>query len=105
MIVGFVIWSIVAIIIALIGRNCRGRKEAVGFFTFVDPPKVKDVKAYNRAVSNLLISAAAVFEALGAFFMFLEQNSPLFIMLMLAIAVWLIALMVVYLKIEAKYKK
>ena len=48
MIIGFAIWSIVAIIFAGIGISCRKSHEAVGFFTGCKPPTIKDVEKYKK---------------------------------------------------------
>lgn len=105
MIIGFAVWSIVAIVFMLIGISCRKSDEAVGFFTFVKPPIIEDVKAYNNAVAVLWFVSAVVLEIIGIPILFLKQNSPLFVPIILAVIIWLILLMIVYLKIEAKYKK
>ena len=105
MIIGFVIWSIVALIFLWIGINCRKSKEAVGFFTFVEPPTVKDVTAYNNAVAVLWFVAAGVLELIGIPILFLKQNSPLFILIIFAVVILVIVMMMLYLKIESKYKK
>lgn len=105
MIMGFVIWSIVAIIFLGIGISCRKSHEAVGFFTFVKPPIVEDVEHYNNAVSILWFVSAGVLEIIGIPFIFLKQNSPLFILIILGVIIGLIVMMITYLKIEAKYKK
>ena len=105
MIIGFVIWSIAAIIFLGIGISCRKSNEAVGFFSFVEPPTVKDVTAYNNAVAVLWFVAAGLLEVIGIPILFLEQNSPLFIPIIFAVVILVAVMMVVYLKIEAKYKK
>lgn len=105
MIIAFVIWSVVAVIFLWIGISCRKSKDAVGFFTFVKPPSVKDVEQYNKAVSVLWFVAAGLFVIIGIPFLLLEQNSPWFLLVMLEVIIWLIGLMIAYLKIEAKYKK
>lgn len=105
MMIGFVIWSIVAAIFLGIGISCRKSSEAVGFFTFVKPPIVEDVEHYNYAVSILWFIVAGVFEMIGIPFLFLKQNSPLFILMIFAVVILLIIMMIVYFKIEAKYKK
>lgn len=79
MVIGFIVVSIVALVLVAIGINCRRANEAVGFFTFVKPPTVENVKAYNIAVSILWFVAVSVIEILGIPMLFLEQNSPLFI--------------------------
>ena len=62
MIIAFIIWSIVAAVFFGIGISCRRSSEAVGFFTFVKPPIVDDIRHYNNAVSVLWFVAASVFE-------------------------------------------
>lgn len=103
MIIAFVIWTIAALLFIGIGVSARKSKEAVGFFTFGKPPAVTDVCSYNRAVSLLWFIAAAVFEILGVPFLFLEQNSPAFVVIILGLPVWVIGIIIVYLKIEAKF--
>lgn len=103
--IGFIIWSICAVIFFGIGISCRKAEEAVGFFTFAKPPAVGDVKGYNHAVSALWMVSAGVFEIMGIPLLVLKQNSPFFIFLIFAVLVWVIALMIAYVKIEGKYTK
>lgn len=105
MIIGFIIWSLVAAIFLGIGISCRKSTEAAGFFTGCKPPEVKDIKKYNHAVANLWFISAAVYEVLGIPLLFLEQNSAGFIPVIFATVWGVIIMVVVYLKIEAKYKK
>lgn len=105
MIIAFIIWSIVAAIFLGIGISCRKSSEAVGFFTFVKPPVVDDIRHYNNAVSVLWFVAAVALEIMGVPFLFLEQNSPVFILLIFAVIILIIVMMVTYIKIEGKYKK
>lgn len=105
MIIGFIIWSIVTVIFVGIGINCRKSRETVGFFTGCKPPIIENVAQYNRAVSNLWFVAAGVYEIMGVPLLFLEQNSLLFIPIIFGVVLGLIVMMVVYLRIEAKYKK
>ena len=105
MIIGFIIWSAVALIPVCEGICCRRNKKAVGFFTFGEPPVIEDVPSYNKAVSTLWYISAAIFELIGIPFMFLEQNASLFILMIFGVIVWCIGIIVAYLKIEAKYKK
>lgn len=105
MVIGFVIWSIVASILLSIGISCRKSHEAVGFFTFVKPPVVENVEQYNQAVSKLWFVVACVFEIMGIPFLFLEQNSPLFILMLFPVIILVIGMMIAYFKIEGKYRK
>lgn len=104
MIIGFVIWTIGALVFLGIGISCLKSSKAVGFFTGVKPPIVEDVKGYNRAVSTLWFVVAILLELMGVPFLFLEQNSAYFIFLALPVMALVIGMIVTYLRIEAKYK-
>lgn len=104
MIIVFMIWSVVAVMFLMIGISTWKSKEAAGFFTFVNPPKVKDVMRYNHAVAKLWFAAALLLEILGVPFLWAEQNSPLFIFVILGVVILVIAMMIVYIRVEAKYK-
>ena len=105
MILAFIIWSIVALIFLGIGISCRRGNEAAGFFTFTKPPVVDDIKSYNKDVSVLWFVSALVFEIMGVPFLFLEQNSPVFFLLIIALFIMIIAMMVTYIKIEGRHRK
>lgn len=104
MVMGFVIWSIVAFTFVCIGISSWKSKVPTGFYTFAKRPEVKDIKKYNRAVSVLWFAAAAVLEIVGVPVLFLEQNSPLFVPLIIAVVIVVLAMMAVYARIEAKYR-
>ncbi len=105
MVVGFVIWSMVALVFLWIGISSRQSKEAVGFFTFTKPPQVDDIQHYNKAVSILWFVAAAVLETMGIPLLILEQNSPFFIVMIFAPIALVLGMIIAYLRIEARYKK
>ena len=105
MILGFIIWSIVTVIFLGIGISCRKSREAVGFFTGCKPPVIENVEQYNKAVSKLWFVSAGVYEIMGVPLLFLEQNSLLFVPIIFGVVLGFIVMMVVYLRIEAKYKK
>lgn len=105
MVIGFIIWSICAAVFLGIGISCRRSNEAVGFFTFVKPPAIKDVEHYNTAVSNIWVAAAGLLEIMGIPLLFIEQNSVFFIPMTFAVIILVIAMMILYMRIEAKYKK
>ena len=102
--IGFIIWSIVAIVFAGIGISAYKSENAVGFFTFVKPPVVNDVKKYNHAVSILWIISAVLLEMTGIPLFVLEQNSPMFVPVIFGVAVLIIGMMIVYIRIEHKYR-
>lgn len=103
--VGFILWSIVALLFLGIGISSRKANEAVGFFTFVKPPIVEDVKRYNNAVAILWFVVTMIWELMGIPFLFLKQNSPIFLFIIFGVVILLIAMMIAYTRIEAKYKR
>ncbi len=105
MIIGFVIWSLVSIFLLGIGVSAWRSKEPVGFFTGVKPPEVKDTNKYNHAVALLWFIYAICIEICGIPLLFLEQNSILFIPITIGVVVITIAMCIVYLQIERKYRR
>ena len=105
MFMGFIIWSIVTILFVVIGLKCRKSDEPTGFFIGCKPAEIKNVSGYNKAVSKLWFAAAVIYEIMGVPLLFLEQNSLLFIPIIFGVVLGLIVMMVVYLKIEGKYRK
>lgn len=104
MIIAFIIWSIVAVLFLGIAINSWIANNEVGFFTFVKPPKVSDVKGYNHSVAILWTVGAVIFELFGIPFLFLEQNSPIFFLIVFGVVILIIGMMIAYQKIETKYK-
>ena len=104
MIIGFIIWTVCSLVMVIIGIVTWRSETAVGFFTGVKPPEIKDVKKYNHAVAILWIVYGVGLEACGIPFLYLEQNSAGFI-LPLCISVALsLGLVIVYVFIERKYR-
>ena len=101
---GFIIWSMCALCFLGIGIYARRSKQAVGFWANVKAPEVSDVKQYNRAVSNLWLIGAVLFELLGIPFLYAGQNSPLFIISILGTVLLILGMMVRYSFIESKYR-
>ena len=104
MIMGFVIWTLVAVLFLVIGFVTMRLKTPAGFYTFGNPPQVKNVEEYNRAVSKLWIVSAIIFEVIGIPILFIEQNSPVAIILVFGVLIWVFELILVYSCIELKYK-
>ncbi len=104
MIIGFIVFTMVSLIFLGIGRSSLKSEKAVGFFTFVNPPVVKDIEKYNHEVAFLWYGIAILFEISGIPFLFIEQNSPWFVVMIFSVMIITIAMMVIYLKIEAKYR-
>lgn len=74
--IGFLIWSIVVSVFVIIGIFCLNSKNAVGFFTGTEPPKIEaeNVKRYNLAVSFLWFVFTILFEIVGPPFYLLNKT-------------------------------
>ena len=105
MIIGFVIWSVIAALLAGIGVWALKAKYAVGFFAGVEPPKVDDVRKYNHSVAVIWFVYAAVFELLGLPLLFWKRNSPLFVVTIFGVVAASIGLAVAYTLVLAKHEK
>ena len=104
MIAAFVIWSVITLCLLGIGVWSWFSTKPAGFFAGVEPPKVRDAKAYNHAVGILWFVYAVLFEALGVPLLFLQQNAAGFLWVVLAIPILSIGLMLGYHLILNKYK-
>lgn len=105
MIMGFVIWSICAVLFFIVSIVDLRSEKPVGFFTGVKPPQIIDIKKYNKAVALLWFITGIIFELIGLPFLFLKKNSPAFVFMMLATVALVIVMMVVYLGIARKYEE
>lgn len=104
MIIGFVIWTVTAVFYLIIGISSWRSEKEVGFFTGVKPPKMKDVKAYNHAVAKIWFWFTGLFEMAGVPLLFIEQNSPVVFLIVLAMLPLVIGAAIAYLRVEAKYR-
>jgi len=105
MIIGFIIWTLCALIFFIIGITSWNSKKEVGFFTGVKPNQMQDVTAYNHAVAKIWFVFGSLFELLGIPFLIFEQNSPIFLLVVLGCMFMIIGLIIAYLKVESKYRK
>lgn len=104
MLIAFVIWTAVALVFLLIGISSWKSEKAVGFFSNVKPPEIKNVKKYNKAVAKIWFGFAAAMEIIGIPLLFIEQNSPIAILIAFAVVALIIAIMIIYFRVEAKYR-
>ena len=105
MMVGFVIWTAVAIAIAVIGIIAGRSGKPSGFFAGVNPPEVNDVVKYNHSVGTLWVVYAVLLELFGVPLLFLKQNSAGFVISILGVVFISIGLVIAYTFILAKYRK
>ena len=102
--IGFALWVLCALFILGIGIVSFFSKKQVGFWANVEAPKIQDVKGYNRAVGILWCVYAVVMIVFGL--PLLEpQTSALILIPILGVVMETIVIMIVYMKIEQKYKK
>lgn len=104
-ILGFTIWSLVALIFLIVAIVSLRSEKPVGFYTGVKPPEVKDIKKYNKAVSAIWFVFFGVFELLGLPLLFFKQNSPVFIIPLLGTIFLCISIAIAYNHVLNKYKK
>lgn len=105
MVFGFVIWSIVFLVLLGVGIWAWKSDKAVGFFTGTKPPEVTDVRKYNRSVAVLWFAYAGLFELLGLPFLFLKQNALGFLWSVAGVPAITIALMIIYNRILRRYER
>ena len=105
MLIGFIIWSAVSLLLLGIGFWSWNSGKAFGFYSGVKPPEVKDVRKYNHSVAVLWFAYALLFWLLGIPFLFLKQNSALFLVSILGTVAITLALVIAYQKILQKYRK
>ena len=103
MTVGFVIWSIVSLVLLGIGIWSWKSDRTIGFYAGVKPPEVSDIRKYNRTVALLWFAYAAAFELLGLPLLFLKQNSAGFLWSILGTVGITIALVIAYQRIQARF--
>lgn len=105
-VIGFIIWILVCTLFVIIGISSWNSKTPVGFFSNAKAPDVSeipDIKGYNHAVARIWFVFAGGFALLGLPLL-AGQNSPLIIITVIG-SLWLcIALIVMYMRVEKKYK-
>jgi hypothetical protein len=105
MIIAFIIWTAVSLSFLVIAYITSRKETPAGFFSNEkEPPKVKDIRGYNQALSRLWIGFAILFELLGLPFLFFRQNSPAFLIPGLGVPFLCIGLIILYLNILSKYQ-
>ncbi len=110
MTVGFIVWSLCAVLFLVIGIIDRKSEKPVGFWSNAKPwcnvkeLEVTDIRAYNNAVSTIWIVFAIIFEILGLPLLFFEQNSSVFLAVIAGVVILIIGIMFAYVKVERKYK-
>ncbi|MBR3277108.1 MAG: hypothetical protein IKG08_10970 [Eubacterium sp.] len=105
MLTGFIIWTAVSALMAVIGVITWRSEKSAGFYAGVEGPQVKNVKKYNHAVAKLWFAYAAVLELLGLPLLSGRQNSPVFIITVLGTVAASVGLAAGYHFILAKHQE
>ena len=105
MIIGFVIWSMVFLVLLGIGIRALKSDQAVGFYTGTNPPEVTDVRKYNHSVAALWFVYAGLFELLGLPFLFSKQNGAGFLWAVAGVPFISIGMMLAYYRILRRYER
>lgn len=99
----YVCWSSIGIFFFVLGIYTLKAKKPVSFWTVQQEIEVNDIKKYNCAVARLWFGFGIVMMLLGLP-LFAGQNSPLVIISIIGMMFASIFLMVIYTRIEKKYR-
>lgn len=101
---GFLIWALCACVFFAIGIYAFCSKKALSMYANIkEPPKVSDVRAYNRALGVLWTAAGILFLLLGLPLL-AGQNSLLALISVIGVVFECIALIAGIVCIEQKYR-
>lgn len=97
----FVMWAVCGLGFVCLGIYAFCAKKPVHFWNIQEVIQVNDVRKYNKAMGILWIVAAVLFVIIGIPILFGESMAWISI---LGAAWWAILLMVLYTRIEKKYR-
>lgn len=98
----FCIWLLASCMSAVIGFVSWRSKKAVGFWNLSQKIQVSDVRKYNHAVAKMWFVFSGIFAGIGL--PILTQNPIWAVITILGAVFSAIALMIVYTRIEKKYR-
>lgn len=101
--IAFIIWIIGSMLFFVFGICAWRAEKKVTFWTFREEFAVRDVKKFNRAVAKSWFAYAIVFALIGIPLRY-GQNNAWAIVPILGCMFASIALMIVYTRIEKKYR-
>lgn len=103
--IAFIIWVCIGLGFIVIGIFDYFSEKPVGFWANTKTVPIKDVKKYNRATGKLFFCFGTIFILLGLPLLYAEENSPLILLSIVGIMFEVIGVMIVYMKIEEKYRR
>lgn len=105
MLVAFIIWSVLFVLFVALGVYTRRSKKPVGFWANAKAPEIKDVKAYNKALSKIWFVFAVLFELMGLPLLAGNSDGALILVPELGTVFLVIGTMFAYTFVENKYRK
>lgn len=99
----FLIWSIIGLFFVGMGITSFFAKKAMGFWANVQVPEIDRIKPYNHAVGRLYIVFGILIILFGL--PLLRGHTALILFSILGVMLTVIAMMVIYSRIEQKYRK
>lgn len=100
----FIIWTIFGLFFFGLGIYSFRAKKPVGFWANAETLPMEDVKGYNKAMGKLWCVFSVIFILLGLPLL-AGQNAAIIIVSVLGIVFEMIGTMIVYTRIEEKYRK
>lgn len=101
----YLIWALCASVFFCVGIYAFLSKKPVSIYANIkEPPKVTDVRAYNRAIGFLWTAAGVIMLPLGLPLL-AGQNSPLALISVFGVVFECLALMAGIICIEQKYRR
>lgn len=102
--VAFIIWCVVSAGFILLGIINFHAKGTVGFWSNIPTPEVEDIKQFNRAVGWMWVVFGILMMLLGVPLL-TGQNSPYVLISGVGVVIEILAIMIIYTRIEKKYHK
>lgn len=99
----FLIWSVIGLFFVGMGIASFFAKKAMGFWANVRVPEIDRVKPYNHAVGRLYIIFGILMVLFGL--PLLSGNTAFILFSVLGVMLAVITMMVIYSRIEQKYRK
>lgn len=103
--IGFILVVLIGLLFMGVGLSAFRSEKPAGFWANAATVPMEDVKSYNRAVGKLWCAFAAGFVLLLGLPMCAGEGSPLILLSCIGIMYEVIAVIVVYMRIEKKYRR
>lgn len=99
----FLIWSSIGLFFVGMGIACFFAKKAMGFWANIKMPEIEEIKPYNRALGKLYIIFGIFLILFGL--PLLSEHTERILFSVIGIMLAVVIMMVIYTRIEQKYRK